>query len=228
MRPILYVALTLLTAIASAHAAEVPRTVAVTGYAELQATPDRAQVGAGVVAQGATAAEAVASNNAAMRGVFDALGKEGIAEADIRTTGFSVTPVFDEQRVPRQAPRIVSYQASNVVTVVLRDTAAVGRILDSLVKGGANSLHGISFYVERNEELLDELRVAAIVDARRKARLMAEAAGATLGPVMQISENGRGGGPGPVMRLQAEAASVPVAAGTTSLSMSVSVTFGLN
>jgi uncharacterized protein YggE len=74
----------------------------------------------------------------------------------------------------------------------------------------------------------DKLRVDAVKDARRKAQQMAEAAGATLGPVMSISEVGRGGGPMPMARMQADAAmSVPVAAGTETLSTTVQVTFEL-
>lgn len=207
---------------------ERPRTVSVSGYAEIQATPDRAHVSAGVVTQAATAAQAVQQNTQAMRGVFDALRAAGVAEADIRTSGFTVAPVFDEPKQPRTAPRIVGYQVGNTVAALVREPGKLGDILDALVKGGANSLNGVSFSVARNDELQDRLRVDAVKDARRKAQQMAEAAGATLGPVLSISEIGRGGGPVPMARMQAEAAmAVPVSAGTETLATSVQVTFEL-
>ncbi|NQV81248.1 MAG: SIMPL domain-containing protein [Alphaproteobacteria bacterium] len=213
--------------LAVAQTAAPLRTIAVSGYAEVQATPDRAQVSAGVVTQGQTAAAAVEQNSTAMRGVFAALRAAGVAEADIRTAGFNVSPVFDEVKGPRQAPRIVAYQVGNTVTALVRDTATLGDTLDALVKGGANTLHGVSFFVARDEELQDRLRVEAVKDAQRKAAMMAEAAGATLGPVMTIAETGRGGAPVPMARLQASAMSVPVAAGTETLATTVSVTFEL-
>ena len=222
------VALLPLAVHAQAVAPERQRSVNVSGYAEVQATPDRAHVSAGVVTQGATATAAVQQNTQSMRGVFDALKSAGVAEADIRTSGFNVSPVFDEPKQPRTAPRIVAYQVGNTVTALVRDPARLGDILDALIKGGANNLNGVFFSVARNEEMQDKLRVDAVKDARRKAQQMAEAAGATLGPVMSISEVGRGGGPVPMARMQADAAmSVPVAAGTETLSTTVQVTFEL-
>lgn len=207
---------------------ERPRTVSVSGYAETPVTPDRAHVSAGVVTQAATAAQAVQQNSQAMRGVFEALKVAGVAEADIRTAGFNLSPVFDEPRQPRTAPRIVAYQAGNTVAVLVRETDKVGDILDALVRSGANSLHGVTFSAAHNEELQDRLRVDAVKDARRKAQQMADAAGATLGPVLAISETGRGGGPVPMARMQAEAAmAVPLSAGTETLTASVQVTFEL-
>lgn len=209
---------------------ETLRTISVSGYAEIQATPDRAHVSAGVTTQTATAAQAVQQNTAAMRGLFDALRAAGVAEADIRTSGFHVSPVFDEPKQPRTAPRIVAYQVGNTVHVLVREPGKLGEILDALIKGGANTLHGVYFSVARNEELQDRLRVDAVKDARRKAQQMAEAAGATLGPVTAIMEAGRGGMPPPMPRLHAEAAAmapVPVAAGTETLAASVQVTFEL-
>ena len=209
-------------------APERQRTVNVSGYAEIQATPDRAHISAGVLTQGATAAVATQQNTQSMRGVFDALRAAGVTEADIRTSGFNVSPVFDEPKQPRSAPRIVAYQVGNTVTAMVRDPAKLGDFLDALIKGGANSLNGVFFSVTRNEELQDKLRVDAVKDARRKAQQMAEAAGATLGPVISISETGRGGGPIPMARMQSDAAmAVPVSAGTETLSTTVQVTFEL-
>jgi uncharacterized protein YggE len=208
-------------------AAEPPRTISVSGHAEVQATPDRARVNAGVVSQAARASEAVDQNASAMRGVFAALQAAGVAEADIGTSGFNVSPVFEQVERSRQAPRIVAYRVTNTVTALVRDTATVGATLDALIKGGANTLNGVSFFVAPDEATQDRLRVAAVKDAARKAAMMAEAAGAQLGDVITISETGRGGGPSPA-RFRSEAlASVPVAAGTSTLSMDVAVTFAL-
>lgn len=209
------------------QAAEPARMISVSGHAEVEATPDRARVSAGVVSQARSAGEAVDQNSVAMRGVFAALRAAGIAEADIQTSGFNVSPVFDQVEGRGQARRIVGYRATNTVTALVRDTAIVGDTLDALIKGGANSLNGVTFFVAPDEAVQDRLRIAAVKDAQRKAAMMAEAAGARLGRVMTISETGRGGGPAPA-RFRSEAlASVPVAAGTSTLSMDLAVTFEL-
>jgi len=161
-----------------------------------------------------------------MRDLFEALKAAGVAEADLRTAGFNVAPVFDVPKQPRTSPRIVAYQVGNTVSALVRDPGRLGDVLDALMRGGANSLNGVYFSVARNDELQDRLRVEAVKDARCKALQMAEAAGATLGPV--LTESGRGGLPLPVARMQAEAAmAVPVAAGSETLSTTVQVTFEL-
>ena len=210
-----------------AQAAESARLISVSGHAEVAATPDRARVSAGVVSQAATAGDAVDQNSAAMRGVFAALRAAGVADADIQTSGFNVSPVFDQVERRGQARRIVGYRAANTVTALVRDTSTVGDTLDAFIKGGANTLHGVNFFVAPDEAAQDQLRIAAVKDAECEAAMMAEAAGARLGRVMTISETGRGGGPSPA-RFRSEAlASVPVAAGTSTLSMDVAVTFEL-
>jgi len=209
-------------------AAEIERTISVNGYAEIDAVPDRATASAGVVAQASTAASAMEQNTRAMRGVLAALTGMGVEAADIRTSNLSVSPVFDEVRTPRVAPRIVAYRVANTVTVLVREPDRLGEILDALLTGGANTLNGVRFFVARDEALQDQLRVAAVRDARRRAAMMAEAAGATLGPVVTIREAGAAPRPVASARLMAESAgSVPVSAGTETLSTTVSVVFEL-
>lgn len=211
----------------SAHAEKLSRTITVVGQAEEHVVPDRARASAGVVTRAATAAQALADNNAAMEKVFESLAAAGIAAADIGTSGFGVSPLFEETPGSRQVRRIVGYQVSNTVTVLIRETDAVGTILDTLVGAGANNLRGVSFFAAPNAARQDRLRVAAVQEARRKAELMAQAAGAELGPVLSISEvDGRS--PLPVARLQAEASSrVPVAPGSTTIATTVTVAFEL-
>ncbi len=228
MRVLLIAFVTLIMGLSfEVQAADSARMISVSGHAEVEATPDRARVSAGVVSQAASASEAVDQNSAAMRGVFAALQAAGVAEADIKTSGFNVSPVFDQVEGRGQARRIVGYRATNTVTALVRTTATVGDTLDALIKGSANTLHGVNFFVAPDEAVQDRLRVAAVKDAQRKAAMMAEAAGARLGRVMTISEMGGGGGPAPA-RFRAEAlASVPVSAGTSTLSMDLAVTFEL-
>lgn len=210
-----------------AQAEELSRTITVVGEAEEQVVPDRARVSAGVVSRGRTADEGLAQNNSAMEKVLGVLDAAGIKAADVGTSGFGVSPLFEETTGPRQARRIVGYQVTNTVTVLLRDIDKVGAVLDALVNAGANNLHGVTFFAARDTARQDRLRIAAVKEARRKAMLMAEAAGAEVGRVVTISEAG-GGTPFPVARLQAEASSrVPVAPGSQTIATTVTVAFEL-
>jgi uncharacterized protein len=118
---------------------------------------------------------------------------------------------------------------TNSVFITVRDISKLGEVLDKIVSLGANSIGGISFGVANREGIENEARKLAMADAIAKATLYAEAAGAELGPVMTISEQG---GFQPYFEKRAAApmaaqAPTPIEAGTESVSMQVSVTWEL-
>lgn len=206
-----------------------PRLIAVSGLGEIKTRPDMATISTGVVSEAATAKEALAKNNAAMAAVIAALKNAGVAEDDIQTSDFSVSPKYPPYQ-PNQttAPRIVGYTVSNQVTAKVKDLAKLGGILDTLVQSGSNQINGIAFGVDEPKAQLDEARKKAVADARARAELYAEAAGVSLGKVIQISESTAVMPPVPMYRREAAMAadsSVPIAAGTQMVSATVSITF---
>lgn len=212
-------------------------TIAIEGHGEVYAAPDMATVNSGVTSQGATAREALDANTTAMNELIAALKDAGIEARDIQTSGFSVNPnyVYSDERDANGyslPPRINGYQVSNSVTVVVRDLADLGSILDKSVTVGANTVNGVSFSVADPSELLDQARKAAFADARRKAELYAEVAGENLGDLLSISEQQSYNAPQPYpMYARAEmaaAAPVPVEAGEMSFAVSVNVSWDLN
>jgi uncharacterized protein YggE len=203
--------------------------VAVWGQGEVRAAPDTADVSAGVVTQEETAAKALAANSAAMDKVMKAIAAAGIPPADVQTQGVNVSPVYGRQPRTDGTPQIGGYRASNIVALKVRDLGRLGAILDTLVTAGANEMHGVRLTVGTPEKLLDAARTKAMADARRKALLYAEAAGAKLGRVTTISEESAVIPIPRVMRGRADMAqeAVPIAAGEVELKATVRVTFAL-
>jgi uncharacterized protein YggE len=202
------------------------RLVTVTGEATVQAAPDIATITLGVTTEGATAAEAMGANTAALARVFDRLRAAGIAERDMQTSNLSVNPNW-QQVEANQPARVVGYVASNMVTVRVRVLESLGAVLDAAVSDGANSMNGLSFGLAEPRAATDSARAAAVADAVARATLLVEAAGAKLGPVVSITEGGSFQPPMPMFRAEADAASapVPVAAGEVGVSVSVTVVF---
>ena len=201
-----------------------PAVISVTGEATVSVAPDQAQIDGGVTSEAKTAREASDANNSAMGKVLLALKGAGIDEKDYQTSRLSLQP----QSAPNRTggtPAIVSYRASNRVTVRLRDVTKVAGVIDALVGAGANEIGGINFVVTQASKLLDEAREQAISDARRKAEIYAKAAGVTLGAPLSISEEGA---PGPMpYRKTGVAASAPVAQGEETLSVTVNVSWAI-
>lgn len=212
-------------------------TIAIEGRGEVRAAPDMATINSGVTTQGATAREALDANTAAMNDLIAALKEAGIEARDIQTSGFSVNPnyVYTDERDANGyslPPKINGYQVMNTVTVVVRDLADLGSILDQSVTVGANTVNGVSFSVADPSDLLNEARKAAFADAREKAELYAGVAGATLGDLESITEQQSFNSPQPYpMYARAEmsaAAPVPVEAGEMTFAINVNVSWELN
>lgn len=196
--------------------------ITVTGEGRVAAAPDLATVTIGVTTRGKTAAEAMAANSAALAGVLANLRAAGIADRDLQTTGLSLNPVWSNLATS-QAPEVTGFEAANMLTVRVRALDGLGEVLDVAVRDGANTLNGLSFGVDDPAPLLDEARARAVADARRRAEVLARAAGVTLGRVLTISEGGAA--PMPLYRMDASVASeaVPVAEGEVSVGATVAI-----
>jgi uncharacterized protein YggE len=199
-----------------------PAMISVTGEATISVAPDLAEVDGGVTSEARTAREASEANNTAMGKVLLALKGAGIDEKDFQTSRLSLQP----QNAPnRTGPAtIVSYRASNRVTVRVRDVTKVASVIDTLVGAGANEIGGINFMVSQASKLLDDAREQAISDARRKAEIYAKAVGVTLGAPLSISE---GGSPGPIPYRKMVAGMAAAAPGEETLAVTVNVSWAI-
>lgn len=209
-----------------AEESRAPRTMSLSGSGEISARPDSASIRAGVVTEAVDAASALRRNSDSVKILFAALKESQIADRDMRTSSFNVSPIYT--RPPRGEPaQITGYRVTNAVTIQVRDLAKLGALLDQLVKAGGNQMNGVRFYIENPQELMDEARRRAVADVRRKADIYAKAAGIKIKRVMSISENGARS-PQPMLRSMAamdKAESVPVAAGEQTIRASVTITY---
>ena len=165
------------------------------------------------------------------RAVIEALKEAGIADEDIQTDYYSVNILRDYSE-NADPTLITGFEIVNQLRVTVRETDQLGELLDAAVNAGANSIYGVTFYVDDQTEAASEARAEAVEDARTKAEELAAAAGMTLGPVVAISEGtsplvspvydmARGGGMG------AGQAAVPVEPGSTTVAVDVTMTFEL-
>jgi uncharacterized protein YggE len=185
-----------LAAPALAQQFQQPPTLTVFGDGVATAAPDIAVVTLGVISESATAKDALAANATDMTAVISAITDAGIATKDIATSGLSVNPVYsDPSKDPNGRSQVTGYRVQNQVTVKIRDLAQSGPLLDKVVTAGANRVTGIDFDIDKASALRDEAMKAAITEARRKAELMAEAAGVQLGAIQSVQTSEGGGVP---------------------------------
>jgi len=222
--------------------AEQPRrTIAVSGQGEVQAASDTVAINVGVVTEADSAKKALAANNQAMQQLFNVLDRQQIDKKDRQTVRFDVSPQYQQEQPPGmrhademrpgtgepQEPRIIGYQVTNEVRIQLRDVSQLGTVLDAVVNAGSNRINSIEFSVEDSEQLLDKARRRAVENAREKAELLAEAAGASVGNVVTIREQQVSQPLSQNRYMMAEAQAVPIAPGEQTLAAQVDVTFEL-
>ena len=214
----------------AAMAVGVP-TVSVSGHGQVNVQPDTASVSIGIDVIQPTLAEAQEQATAQATALIETLKAAGIADEDIQTAYFSVNILRDysENGDPTQ---ITGFEIMNQLQITVRDTTMLGELLDEAVNAGANSINGVTFYVDDQSAAASKARRLAVEDARMKAEELAAAAGLALGSVVSITEGTASPMPPPIYAApegdmaMAEAA-VPVESGSSIVSVDVSMSFEL-
>ena len=193
-------------------------TIQVTGLGSVQAKPDMASISIGVSTEDANAQNAVTRNNASTAKVLSELESAQIEKKDLQTSNFSVYPQYRTEGPDKR--QVITYRASNMVTVTVRNLDKVGDILTKAVAAGSNQISGPNFSISEPEKYLAEARKKAVENAMAKAGVFAGAAGLKLGSILSMVEQS---GATPVYAPRsaafsaAAAAPVPIEAGEESL-----------
>ncbi len=202
------------------------RTVQVTGMGQVQVVPDTAVIRLGVQTEGKTAQAALDQNSTEMRALMDALEKAKVPSDNIQTQTVRLSPRYESNN-STNSRTLAGFTASNIVEVRTTDLSSLGTLLDQAVKAGANTIENISFEVNNSEKVTDQVRQAAVENARHKAEQLAKLTDSTLGPVLKIQETSSS--PTPLVQLPEapQAAAAPISPGSQNVSVEVQVTWTL-
>lgn len=166
-----------------------PPHLSVSATGEAMAVPDRARISIGVQSRAATAAAAAAENARVQRAVLDTLRAMGFTAAQLTTQNYAVRPEMVRDR-DSPSPRVEGYIVSNIVRVDIRELNRSGGVIDAAIAKGANQIHGVAPYHSNPEPLRRTALLDAVRNARADAQALAEAAGGTLGPLLELTTAG--------------------------------------
>lgn len=229
------------TVYAQAVPATPPPSITVSGQAIASQPPDVATIFGSVITDADSPATATDGNSRTLTTVIAALKSVGVTDADIQTSGFSVTPRYAfTQPEPGQAtppPQIVGYEAINGLSVQTRKLTGIGDLFAAMAGAGATNLNGPQYGISDPEQLRIQAIQGASLDALQKARAAAAALGVQLGAVLSVNEGFSNAPPppappppirSPTPVLQAPVAPPPIAPPSVlSATASVTVIFGL-
>jgi uncharacterized protein YggE len=207
--------------------------ISVEGTGQVTGTPNLLRLSTSINVTKPTVTDAMAGANTVMAAVQQALKADGVAAADLQTSGLSVQASYT---YANNSQRLVGYQVSENLSVVLRNVSTAGAIIADAAQVGGNALQigGASLDLDQDDALLTQARQAAFDDAQTKAQAYARAAGRTLGAVTSISESTDSDPQQPDDFAYAAAASapaaapVPIQAGSQDVTVNVDVTWALN
>lgn len=208
--------------------------LSVSASGRIDSRPDKAQFQAGINSWDLSASAASASNARTIKEIVAALKRIGIAEQDIQTRSLSVQKVDWGSHKGK-------FQASNVVSVTVRDINMAGKAVTVVTEAGANVLAGPDFEFSDPEKAANFAYAAAYKSARARAEAYASAANMKIDRVLSIRDAGGSQGnrffagaapvvaPPPVIAVteQAGNASAPMMPGQTTSTFSVQVDFAL-
>jgi hypothetical protein len=152
--------------------------IQVSGSGSVTGTPDRVQISFAVQTENSDVKIAQANNALAMNNVMDALAAAGVPRDQIKTTGYTITPVNQQDSNGILSGPATTYQVTNTLQVTLKDTNTTGQIIDTAVGAGANQVNSIQFML--SDEQAQALRSQALTKAVANARADADTAAAAL------------------------------------------------
>ncbi len=158
-----------------------PVIISVTGEGEVTAVPDVAQFNFSVTATGTDSSKAQEASGVAMNTILSYLKEKGIEDKDIKTSDYNVYPHYRYDAMPctlsycppgRQTED--GYEASQTVTVKVRNMDISGELIAGVGGLGATNISGLQFTIDDTDALEDEARTKAIADAKAKAEVLSK------------------------------------------------------
>ena len=157
--------------------------LSVSAVGEADTRPDEARFQAGVQNWAGTAKAASAATTEDIDEIVAALRALGVEDKDIQTRTVSV------QRID-YGDRKGQFQASNTVTVVVRDIGKAGEAVTAVTEVGANIVSGPDLRLSDPEGATNTAYGNAYKAARARAQAYADAAGMEIGRVLAIRDAG--------------------------------------
>ena len=221
--------------------------ITVTGTGSVEVMANVVYIDLSIITDNVSATQALSSNNKQMAQVFETLEKNnilkvgghrhirgdeaGVIAGHFQTKRFQITRKYKYSAQNVRVP--AGWIVTNQITIELEEAEKLASLLSELSGIEASSdlnINGINYGAKEQEESLAEARKLAVLNAIKKADLLAKTAGSTLGKPKSITEarvyipNTRNIG---MAAFKSEGDSVPVTEGQQKISVTVAMTFSI-
>jgi hypothetical protein len=144
-----------------------PRTVTVTGEAEVRVVPDEVILTLGVETWDKDLGNAKSQNDTIVARVLALAGQHGVAPEHVQTDYVSIDPRYRNGYYEDRD--FIGYFVRKNIVVTLRDLDKFEPLLSDALQAGVNYVHGVEFRTTELRKYRDEARALAVNAAREKA-----------------------------------------------------------
>lgn len=167
---------------------ETGETISITGYAEVSAKPDVAQITISVLSENRDLGVATEDNNTKTNAIVSFLKENGIEDKDIKTSTYNINPRYEYYSDYRNR-YLAGYEVTQSLVVKIRNLDSVGEIIAGSSERGSNDISSLSFIIDNDEALKAQAKKQAIDDAKLKASELAKDLGISLSEIVGFYEN---------------------------------------
>ena len=162
--------------------------LAVVGEGKVEAVPDTIYVTAGIVVnKAATADIAQTEMDKVNNNIIEAMKILGIDKADIKTSGYNISPSYVYKQDGGNS--IDGYNGNASVEIKITDSKLATKVINEATRAGANQISGTRFVIDKPEKYREQARDMAIVNAKEQAQKLAQNLGISLGKVTNMVES---------------------------------------
>jgi uncharacterized protein YggE len=191
---LLVVALLLVLALSAwtqdAPSPQAPRTVTVTGEAEVRVVPDEVVLTLGIETWDKDLSRAKGQNDQIVGRVLALAAEHEVPAEHVQTDYVSIDPRYRDGYYEERD--FIGYFVRKNVVVTLRDLAKFEPLLSDALEVGVNYVHGVEFRTTELRQHRDEARALAIQAAREKAVALSGTLGQDVGQPLTIQEQEAG------------------------------------
>lgn len=169
-------------------------TITVSGKGEVVVKPDIATFSFGIQEESLVVGDAQEKVATSENEILAFLEQNGVSKDDIKVSDYNIYPRYDYVRSdlsPYASGKqvLAAYVVSESVEVKVRQIGDAGKLIGSLGELGATNLSGLTFGVDKQDDVLKQAREKAIADAKVNAKKLAKELGVSLTRIVSFSDN---------------------------------------
>ena len=206
------------------------RYISVTGTGMISVVPDAVKFNVTVSVVAVSNSAALSSASKIASAVRKALISNGITTKDIKSASISVYP--DYQWTQEAGTKIIGYRGSQSFDVLVRKSSNAGNVISAVIEAGGNDiqLSGVIPVVLNTTTATEDVRAAAVTNAKSKASSYAKLLGTSIGKVISLEEISSPvySTPYPMAKASADTEAVELDLGAQDVTIIITVRWTLN